>query len=90
MVLKVITFSSNKSFVTSQDAKMFALEMDNATPMNLILTSPDTAYGLYNLNTDVNIYVSNEFWFFCVNSQAALTPSRENKMLIAQHTAKFN
>lgn len=76
MVLKAITFSSNKSFVSSQDAKMFSLEMNDATPMNLILTSPDKAYGLNNLNTDVNIYVSNVFLFFCVNSQAMLTPSR--------------
>lgn len=64
MVLKVITFSSNKSFVSSQDAKMFSLEMKNATPMNLILTSPDMAYGLYNVNTDVNIYVSNVSAFY--------------------------
>lgn len=70
MVLKVITFSSNKSFVSSQDAKMFSLEMKNATPMNLILTSPDMAYGLYNVNSDVNIYVSNAFLFFCVDGQA--------------------
>ncbi|KAF1377601.1 hypothetical protein PFLUV_G00202470 [Perca fluviatilis] len=42
------------------DSKMFSLEMNNAKPMNLILTSPDTAYGLYNINTDVNIYINND------------------------------
>lgn len=78
MVLKVITFSSNKSFVSSQDAKMFSLEMKNATPMNLILTSPDMAYGLYNVNTDVNIYVSNVsafYNFFQFSSGSTWLPS---------------
>lgn len=54
---------------------MFSLEMTNAKPMNLILTSPDTAYGLYNINTDVNIYVSNVSLFFHINIQAVLPPS---------------
>lgn len=37
--------------------------MTNAKPMNLILTSPDTAYGLHNINADVNIYVSVSLLF---------------------------
>ncbi|XP_077354218.1 endoglin [Festucalex cinctus] len=41
------------------DAKMFSLEMTEARPMNLIITSQDTAYGLYRINAGVNIYKSN-------------------------------
>ncbi|XP_078127143.1 endoglin [Sander vitreus] len=43
----------------AMDSPMFSLEMTNAKPMNLILTSPDTVYGLYNINTDVHIYINN-------------------------------
>ncbi|XP_022623785.1 uncharacterized protein LOC111238507 [Seriola dumerili] len=39
--------------------KVFSLELNNAKPMNLILTSPETIYGLYNINADVNIYLNN-------------------------------
>lgn len=42
------------------DANMFSLEMADAKPMNLILTSSDTAYGLYNVNPNVNIYINND------------------------------
>lgn len=52
---------------------MFSLNMTSAKPMNLILTSPDTAYCLYHLNTDVNIYVSNVFVFLCQHSGCAHT-----------------
>ncbi|XP_019937983.1 endoglin isoform X2 [Paralichthys olivaceus] len=38
---------------------MFALEMINAKPMNLILMSAHTVYCLVNINADVNIHVSN-------------------------------
>lgn len=41
------------------DAKIFNLDMINANPTNLILTSSDTAYGLHNINPDVNIYINN-------------------------------
>ncbi|XP_076614478.1 endoglin isoform X2 [Chaetodon auriga] len=41
------------------DTNMFSLEMANAKPMNLILTSQDKAYALYNLTADVNLYVNN-------------------------------
>lgn len=41
-----------------QDAKMFSLNVTSAKPMNVILTSADTAYALYHSNKDVNIYVS--------------------------------
>ncbi|XP_068562404.1 endoglin [Cebidichthys violaceus] len=45
---------------TATDTNMFSLEMADAKPMNLILTSPDKAYGAHNLNTDVNIYINND------------------------------
>ncbi len=56
---------------------MFNLNMTNAKPMNLILTSAETAYCVYHLNdgVGVNIYVSNASLFFCVNIQAVFTPS---------------
>ncbi|XP_019746146.1 endoglin isoform X2 [Hippocampus comes] len=38
---------------------MFSLEMADAKPMNLIITSQDMADGLYKINADVNIYKSN-------------------------------
>ncbi|XP_061554450.1 endoglin [Phycodurus eques] len=41
------------------DVKMFSLKMNDARPMNLIITSRDTAYGLYKINAGVNIYKSN-------------------------------
>nr|XP_020494057.1 endoglin-like isoform X1 [Labrus bergylta] len=44
---------------TSQVGGMFDLKMTNAKAMNLILTSQDTAYGLYNISADVNIYINN-------------------------------
>ncbi|XP_034403493.1 endoglin [Cyclopterus lumpus] len=49
----------NLNFVAT-DSKMFSLQMTNAKPMNLILTSPDTAYAHYILNTDVNVYINND------------------------------
>ncbi|XP_059213877.1 endoglin [Centropristis striata] len=42
------------------DSNMFSLQMTNAKPMNLILTSPNTAYGLFNISLDVNIYINND------------------------------
>ncbi|XP_051268528.1 endoglin [Dicentrarchus labrax] len=39
------------------ETKVFSLEMTNARPMNLILTSSDKAHCLPKLNTGVNIYV---------------------------------
>lgn len=49
------------------DAKMFSLEMTNAKPMNLILISTDKAFGLYNINTDVKIYVNNDSKISLIN-----------------------
>ncbi|XP_031715873.1 endoglin [Anarrhichthys ocellatus] len=49
----------NLNFTTT-DINMFSLEMTNAKPMNLILTSPNKAYGAHVLNTDVNIYINND------------------------------
>lgn len=42
------------------DSKIFSLEMNNAKPTTLILTSPDTVYGLSNINADVHIYINND------------------------------
>lgn len=40
--------------------------------MNLILTSSEGAYGLFNLNKDVNIFVSNMSLFFFLCAQCVL------------------
>ncbi|XP_035040188.1 endoglin [Hippoglossus stenolepis] len=45
--------------VGATDQGMFSLNMENAKPMNLILTSANTIYVLYNINADVHIYLSN-------------------------------
>lgn len=37
---------------------MFLLDMNDARPMNLILTSSRSSYATFNLNKDVNLYVS--------------------------------
>ncbi|CAJ1070640.1 endoglin isoform X2 [Xyrichtys novacula] len=50
----------NLNFAAGQDVNMFSLEMLNARPMNLILTSPDTVYIAYNINPSVNIYIHND------------------------------
>ncbi|XP_074546937.1 endoglin isoform X2 [Halichoeres trimaculatus] len=42
------------------DSNVFGLELINARPMNLILTSSVAAYGLQNTNADVNIYIHND------------------------------
>ncbi|XP_061656427.1 endoglin isoform X2 [Syngnathoides biaculeatus] len=41
------------------DVKLFSLNMTDAKPMNLIITSRDSAHGLYQINAGVNIYKSN-------------------------------
>ncbi|XP_070706622.1 endoglin isoform X2 [Pempheris klunzingeri] len=51
------------------DGKMFSLEMTNAKPMHLILTSKDTTYGLYNLNTDVNVHIHNDSTIALIGNQ---------------------
>ncbi|XP_032395850.1 endoglin isoform X2 [Etheostoma spectabile] len=43
----------------TMDSKIIDLQFTNAMPMNLILTSPHMAYGLYNISADVNIYINN-------------------------------
>ncbi|XP_068430694.1 endoglin isoform X2 [Clinocottus analis] len=45
---------------SATDAKMFSLQMTNAKPMNLILTTSDMVNGAYYLNSDVNIYINND------------------------------
>ncbi|XP_075956162.1 endoglin [Anarhichas minor] len=46
--------------ITTADSNMFSLDMTNAKPMNLILTSPNKAYVADVLNADVNIYINND------------------------------
>ncbi|XP_051906414.1 endoglin [Hippocampus zosterae] len=41
------------------DTKMFSLDMADAKPMNLIITSQDMTYGLCKINAGVNIYNGN-------------------------------
>ncbi|TKS84387.1 hypothetical protein D9C73_018845 [Collichthys lucidus] len=48
----------NLNYVATTDY-IFHLNMTNARPMNLILTSLHTAYSLYNINPDVHIYINN-------------------------------
>ncbi|XP_054612251.1 endoglin isoform X1 [Dunckerocampus dactyliophorus] len=49
----------NLNFAATE-GKIFSLEVADARPMNLIITSRETAYGLINeTNADVNIYKSN-------------------------------
>uniref|UniRef100_UPI0037E796EB endoglin isoform X2 n=1 Tax=Semicossyphus pulcher TaxID=241346 RepID=UPI0037E796EB len=43
-----------------RDSNIFSLEMENAKPMNLILTSPQTAFCLLRINADVNVYMNND------------------------------
>ncbi|XP_061589559.1 endoglin [Cololabis saira] len=45
----------------SKERIMFTLELTNAKPMNLILTSSSSGdhYGLFNINKDVHIYVNS-------------------------------
>lgn len=49
----------------------FELTMKNARPMNLIVTSTDTCYGLNNISADVNIYIN-------VNSSIKLFDNGQN------------
>eukprot|EP00064_Thunnus_orientalis_P001162 superscaffoldBa00000076_g1164 len=49
----------NLNFDT-QDPKIFELKMSNVNPINLIITSRESAYGLQNFNTSVNVYISND------------------------------
>ncbi|XP_060924932.1 endoglin isoform X2 [Limanda limanda] len=44
---------------SAMDSSMFTLNMEDAKPMHLILTSANILYGLYNINNDVHIYLSN-------------------------------
>ncbi|CAB1426441.1 unnamed protein product, partial [Pleuronectes platessa] len=43
---------------------MFSLNMEDAKPMDLILTSAVTLYGLYNINAGVRIHLSNNSSMF--------------------------
>ncbi|XP_030005968.1 endoglin [Sphaeramia orbicularis] len=61
----------NLDFTPSPDAKMFSLNLTSAKAMNLIVTSADTSqsYGLYHINTDVNIYVNTNSTIGLIGTQ---------------------
>ncbi|KAI3362274.1 hypothetical protein L3Q82_012588, partial [Scortum barcoo] len=44
----------------STDERIFQLVLTSAKPMHLILTLPGPAHGLYQLHSDVNIYINND------------------------------
>lgn len=67
-------------FFLSQEYAMFSLEMNDARPMNLILTSSVLSYATFNLNKDVNLYVSSLFYsivFLVVPRASCSEPLRE-------------
>ncbi|KAM6975878.1 endoglin [Tautogolabrus adspersus] len=78
-----------------QHQNFFTLEMTNAKPMNLILTSPDTAYGLFNINADVNIYINNNTKLGLHSNQHKDNvhredfPTQSKEELVAWATNKF-
>lgn len=43
---------------------MFEIDLTDAKPMRVILTSAEKADGVYNLNSEVRLYVSNASLFF--------------------------
>lgn len=59
-------------FFFLQEQGVFSLEMANARPMNLILTSsePKVITGLQNSSDGVNIYVSEASLFLSVSIQS--------------------
>lgn len=71
---------------------VFNVDMKEAQPLNLILTSPDRGNFLHTLNPNVNIYVSCASLFLfnsTVNSRSCHRGRQGNKMLIMQHTPKL-
>lgn len=71
---------------------VFSLDMEEAKPLNLIVTSPNSASGLHKLNPNVNIYVSHASLFLfnsTVHSRSCRRRGRVAKMLIMQHTPKW-
>lgn len=70
----------NLDFTPSTDAKMFALNLTSAKAMNLILTSADTSqsYGLYHINTDVNIYVNTNSTIELIAAQQTNNVHKQN------------
>lgn len=42
---------------------VFELDVSEAKPLNLIITSPNSAHGLHKLNPNVNVYVSRASLF---------------------------
>lgn len=61
---------------STEEAAIFNLEMTQAKPMNLILTSPVKAYCLSNINPDVTVYVKNNSLGFYDNH-----PRKTNNIL---------
>ncbi|XP_049593971.1 endoglin isoform X3 [Syngnathus scovelli] len=78
----------------TQDAQMFSLAMTDAKPMNLIITSRDTAYGLYSSNAGINIYRSNTSTLTFrsnekLNNVHAVDLPSEDEELVRWATRKF-
>lgn len=69
---------SNPSFVSPQDSKMFSVNVNSSKRMNLILTSSHKSYGAIKCKDGVNIYVSDAFLCFHVNSHTAFTTYSQN------------
>ncbi|XP_071321766.1 endoglin isoform X2 [Trachinotus anak] len=46
--------------LADMDVKMFSLDLINAKPMNLILTSSEALHCGANINANINIYVNND------------------------------
>lgn len=70
---------------------MFSLDMSPARPMTLILTSAETSYAIFNLNKDVNLYVSLALFYpfvFPVLPQAGCCePLREPRSFPSRRAA---
>ncbi|XP_034565738.1 endoglin isoform X2 [Notolabrus celidotus] len=67
----------NLNFPATPDP-LFSLEMSNARPMNLIITSLKPAYGLYNISADVNIYIHNDSRLTLYSNQQSKVIHRED------------
>lgn len=78
-------------FHPSQDSAMFSLDLNDARPMKLILTSAGPSYATFNLNKDVNLYVSFALFYpfvFLVLPQASCCePLREPRSFPCRRAA---
>lgn len=55
---------NNLCFFSFQENAIFDIDLIDAKPMRLILTSAEPAAALYKLNSEVHLYVSNASLFF--------------------------